>query len=94
MLGKPVSMRMAPNTPKPGSIFVSRVIAVGDGDSVDVADGEGVIVRVTLNEVGRTVVTVTSWPPDLVTTVVVKLIEPVAVVRDASGEDVDDSEVD
>lgn len=73
-------MRIAPKTPKPGSIFVSRVIGAEEGEELDVA--VGAMVNVTLNTVGKTVVMVTSWPPDRVTETVVKLLEIVAVVRD------------
>ena len=80
VLGRPVMIRMTPRTPKPGSILVSRAIGAAEGDSVDVA--VGVRVKVTLKVVGKTVVMVTSSPPDLVTAVVVKLVDIVAVVRD------------
>lgn len=85
MLGKPVRMRITPNTAKPGSILVSRTTGASEVDvSVGVAVGE--IVNVTLNTVGNTVVIVTSWSPDLVTAVVVKLVETIAVVRSGVDE--------
>jgi hypothetical protein len=70
--GRPVRMRIAPSTPKAGSMRVSRVMGAGvaEADAEAVVDAvveveEGTRVEVTLNTVGRAVVeTGMDWVPE------------------------------
>lgn len=85
----PVSMRMAPRTPKPGSILVSK--RRGSGGAEELADGaaledtEGV--TVTLKTTGMTVLTGMVVRP----LVMVVCIVCEAVVRDRETEGVADA---
>lgn len=84
----PVSMRMAPRTPKPGSILVSK--RRGSGGAEELADGaaltveDAVGVTVTLKTTGMTVLTGIVVRP----LVMVVCIVCEAVVRDRETEGV------
>ena len=64
VLGRPVMMRIAPRTPNPGSILVSREMAVCAGELVldAVALAVDVGTRVDVTFVGTTVVMRTVFP--------------------------------
>ena len=86
----PVSMRIAPSTPKPGSIFVSR--RRGSGGAEELAEGAALVVEdavgvtVTLKTMGMTVLTAMAERP----LVMVVWIVCEAVVRERETEGVAD----
>lgn len=93
VLGKPVMMRIAPSTPKAGSIFVSKNVLSADGASVADAEAdeeEDVAVTLTLKtELETKVVWMVSSPERVRVVIVVTL-----VVRDSETPEVLDASAD
>lgn len=89
-------MRIAPSTPNPGLIFVSRVIGVGVALAVElpVAVAFALVVEegVSVSVVGNTEVIVDERPADVDTKVEVKLL--VVTEKDVDDEELAEEEVD
>lgn len=86
-------IKIAPSTPKAGSIFVAKVIGAGVGDALEDGVIVAVLVIVALKVVGTTVVTSMRRGPDMLTEVVVTELVVSATVTSIDNEGFVDTEL-